>query len=214
MFSHRGRLLCLYSVIPYILLKIDLQRGQTRTITAIDNLKIDLRQWSPGSLCNSTNPIVWDEDHYVTFIHFRFESINHRDRNRLYLQFGMLIDRQTLLPVSVISKPLATGGSETGRHTGVHYTMSLVAGDDVLYAFYGEGDMHCTAAWSCSIKLRLVMRSVSTTLDSCSCRVFLGLGGVEGALISSIVSTSVRLRGSRFAAIDGVLGEYDRPLRQ
>ncbi len=54
----------------------------------------------------------------------------------------MLIDRQTLLPVSVISKPLATGGSETGRHTGVHYTMSLVAGDDVLYAFYGEGDMH------------------------------------------------------------------------
>lgn len=142
MFSHRGQLICLYSVVPYVLLEIDLQHGRVRTIANIENFEIDLGKWSAGNVFNSTNPVVWDENHYLTFVHHRFESIKPGDRNRLYMQFGMLIDRQTLLPVSVVPEPLLIGGTESGRHLGVHYTMSLMVDDDLLYAFYGEGDTH------------------------------------------------------------------------
>ena len=129
-------------MVPYVLLEIDLQHGRTRTIASIEDFEIDLGKWTAGNLFNSTNPVVWDENHYVMFIHHRLESKKPRDRNRLYMQFGMLIDRQTLLPVSVIPEPLLIGGMEAGRHPGVHYTMSLIVDDDLLYAFYGEGDMH------------------------------------------------------------------------
>ena len=142
MFSHRGKLLCLYSVVPYILLEIDLKRGRTKTVAEIDDPKIELGRWSSGFLSNSTNPVVWDADHYLTFVHTSLSGAERTDDNRLYLQFGMLIDRQTLRPVSVIPEPLVTGGAESGRRSGVHYTSSLVVGEDVLYAFYGEGDTH------------------------------------------------------------------------
>ncbi len=86
--------------------------------------------------------MIWDTNHYLTFVHYTFPSTHEHVTNRFYLQFGVLIDRRTLRPIGVIPKPLVTGGSETGRHDGVHYTMSLIVEGDVLYAFYGEGDMH------------------------------------------------------------------------
>ncbi|MCY6380221.1 hypothetical protein [Hoeflea prorocentri] len=142
MFSHEGRLLCLYSVDPYLLLEVDPAQGDCKTVVALDAGEFSFGKQSAGPVFNSTNPVVWDADHYVTFIHQRFDSVNLDDRNRLYLQFGMLIDRKTLLPVSIVAEPLITGGMAAGRHKGVHYTMSLMVAEDVLYAFYGEGDTH------------------------------------------------------------------------
>ena len=58
------------------------------------------------------------------------------------MQYGMLIDRSTLLPRSIVPEPFVVGGAEDGRHSGVHYTMSLLAQRQHVYAFFGEGDSH------------------------------------------------------------------------
>lgn len=142
MFSHQGRLLCIYSIDPYIVLEIDLETGKTEIAVSGGSFEFTVSYRSGFGLFNSTNPIVWDDDHYLTFFHTYMRSNVPRDRNRLYLQYAMLIDRETLLPSAVTPEPVVTGGDEEGTHPGVHYTMSLAKYGDDLCAFYGEGDMH------------------------------------------------------------------------
>ena len=142
MFSHRGRLLCIYSIDPYIVLEIGLETGEAEVALTGGAFDFALSYRSGVGLFNSTNPILWDEDHYLTFFHTYMKSSVPGDRNRLYLQYAMLIDQETLLPVGVTPDPVVAGGGEDGLHPGVHYTMSLAKFGDDLCAFYGEGDMH------------------------------------------------------------------------
>ena len=142
MFSHEGRLLCIYSIDPYIVLEVDLASGSTEIAVSDGPFGVAVSYRSGFGLFNSTNPIVWDDDHYLTFFHTYMTSSVPRDRNRLYLQYAMLFDRETLLPAAVTPEPVVTGGGEEGIHPGVHYTMSLAKHGEDLCAFYGEGDMH------------------------------------------------------------------------
>lgn len=142
MFSHRGRLLCIYSIDPYIVLEVDIETGNTEVAVSGGAFEFAVGYRSGHGLFNSTNPIVWDDDHYLTFFHTYMRSSVPRDRNRLYLQYAMLFDRETLLPAAVTPEPVVTGGGEEGIHPGVHYTMSLARHGDDLCAFYGEGDTH------------------------------------------------------------------------
>jgi hypothetical protein len=138
-FVHNGALMCIYSFNPYIILEIDLTRGTTsKILEAHPNY-----QWyDKGKFVgNSTNLVSWDEDHYIMFIHDFLEP-RHEQRNRAYMQYGTLISKDTLLPISIIPRPLMMGGDEPGRHPGVHYTSALVNREDGLYGFYGQGDTH------------------------------------------------------------------------
>lgn len=142
MFSDAGRLLCIYSIDPYVVFEVGLKHRRTRIVLNDGRFRFALRYKPQTGLFNSTNPVAWGSDHYLTFIHTYMRSCVRGDRNRLYMQYAMLIDRHTLLPVSVIPEPIVIGGAEEGRHSGVHYTMSLVNAGDDLYAFFGEGDSH------------------------------------------------------------------------
>ena len=139
-FVHENSLMCIYSFKPYIILEIDLERGTTQKVLEVE---LDYQWYEKGKFVgNSTNLVSWDDEHYIMFIHDFLEP-RYEQRNRAYMQYATLISKSTLLPTSVIPRPLVIGGDELGRHPGVHYTSSLVNRDDGgLYAFYGEGDTH------------------------------------------------------------------------
>jgi hypothetical protein len=142
-FSNGDALLCIYSIQPYIVLRIDLdQEGCTEIFVRDDNLYFPWYDKGGQFISNSTNVIEWDTSTYITFIHDYLQPSAIDVRNRVYLQYGMLIDKDTFRPTSIIPEPLLIGGSEDGRHSGVHYTTALVNRADGLYAFYGEGDSH------------------------------------------------------------------------
>ncbi len=142
MFVHEGKLLCIYSFDPYIVLHIDLVNRKTSTVVNDGGGVFGWIDKSSRFISVSTNPISWDEQHYIIFVHDYLDLDESDQRNRVYMQYAVLIDKLTLIPNSVIPSPLLMGGQEQGRHPGVHYTMSLVNKDKKLYAFYGEGDTH------------------------------------------------------------------------
>ncbi len=142
MFSHGNRLLCIYTVDPYVVFAVDLATGETETVIDAGSLPLKVRFRSGFGLFNSTNPIPWDEQHYLSFFHTYMPSSMPGVRNRLYLQYAMLIDRRTLLPVAITPDPVLAGGGEEGVHPGVHYTMSLAKRGGDLCTFYGEADTH------------------------------------------------------------------------
>ncbi|MEM9540265.1 MAG: hypothetical protein AAGA60_12290 [Cyanobacteria bacterium P01_E01_bin.42] len=138
-FVRKDTLFCIYSFSPYIILEVDLERGTTKKILEA----APQYQWyDKGKFTgNSTNLISWDSDRYIMFVHDFLEP-KYEQRNRAYMQYGVLIDKNTLLPTSIIPRPLVMGGDEIGRHPGVHYTSALVNRKNGLYAFFGEGDTH------------------------------------------------------------------------
>ena len=141
-FAHGDTLFCVYSVFPWIVLEVDIHRGTTSVAVDLIPFRCEWIHKDAPFVANSTNPVLWDPDHYVMFIHDYLRPPSPAQRNRIYMQYAMLVDRETLLPRSVIPTPLVIGGAERGRHSGVHYTMSLVNRVDALCAFYGEADSH------------------------------------------------------------------------
>ncbi|MEA5532393.1 hypothetical protein [Crocosphaera sp. XPORK-15E] len=138
-FVHEDSLMCVYSFKPYVILEIDLERGRTYKILEAEP---NYQWYDKGKFVgNSTNLVSWNEDHYIMFVHDFLEP-KHEQRNRAYMQYGTLISKRTLLPTSIIPRPLIIGGDEPGRHPGVHYTSALVNREDGLYGFYGQGDTH------------------------------------------------------------------------
>ena len=145
MFVHDGDLMCIYSVRPYLLLRIEVESGKVEELLRC----VPEYAWQEdgfGFVGSSTNPVSWDSCHYILFIHNYVEPPPEMQRQRIYLQYGVLISKSSLLPTSVIPIPLLIGGSEDGRHPGVHYTTSLVNREEGLYAFHGEGDSHTGVA--------------------------------------------------------------------
>lgn len=142
-FVHEESVLSIYSLAPYTVVEVDLTTGELETI--VRSSQLDRFNWIDKHapfVSNSTNPIEWDEAHYITFVHDYLEPPRRHQRDRIYLQYGMLIDKSTLLPSSIIPEPLLIGGRERGLHPGVHYSTSLVLHGEHLFAFHGEGDSH------------------------------------------------------------------------
>ena len=142
LFSHEGALLCIYSFNPYIVLEINFDTGIPKVVVQTRPVQYEWLGAGGRFISNSTNPIVWDDDHYIMFIHDHIDPEWPEQRDRLYMQYAVLISTTSLLPTSIVPTPLLIGGRERGRYAGVHYTTSLVNRDNALYAFYGEGDSH------------------------------------------------------------------------
>lgn len=88
----------------------------------------------------STNPIDYDEQHWIMIVH----QIDHKVTGRCYYHWAVLIDKETLLPGKMTSKPLFSGMGARGRTPGVRYISSILKrGDEILF-FAGEGDVYVT----------------------------------------------------------------------
>jgi hypothetical protein len=142
LFAHEGALLCVYSFNPYTVLEIDFSTGTAEVVVQARPARYEWLGAGGRFIGNSTNPIRWDEDHYIMFVHDYLDPDWPEQRNRLYMQYAVLISASSLLPTSIVPTPLLIGGLERGRYAGVHYTTSLVSRGNALYAFYGEGDSH------------------------------------------------------------------------
>lgn len=142
LFAHEGALLCIYSFNPYTVLEIDLGTGVAKVVVQALPAQYEWLGAGGRFISNSTNPIVWDDDHYIMFVHDYIDPDWPEQRNRLYMQYAVLISTASLLPTSIVPTPLLIGGRERGRYAGVHYTTSLANHDNTLYAFHGEGDTH------------------------------------------------------------------------
>lgn len=135
-----GQLYMLYSARPFRLLQLtDPKTFRFKTITEINNA--DVSVWRGVSQVSwSAGPVDFDEQHLLVFIHWRARGTHN------YLNYGMLLDRETLMPVAVAQRPLLAGGSAAGVYPHVLYLMSMLRAGDEYLLFLGEGDSHVAFA--------------------------------------------------------------------
>lgn len=130
------------NVTPYTLLKLDHDTGEcVLHIKKYYNL-LNIHNWSL-----STNPIIYNDKYYVTFIHHHVSVINQDNlvKKKLYSHYLMFIDRETLLPSVFIPTPLykiTVDEVNDINKNYVHYISSLFVEDDKLYIFYGEAELN------------------------------------------------------------------------
>lgn len=137
-----GRLFLFYSLNPYRVLV--LENENDLTFKTVINQQFEHRLKNPGGFISrvsySTNPIEFDENCWLMIIH----QINHKVFGRCYFHWAILIDKQTLLPVKITSKPLFSGMGARGRTPGIRYISSILQVNDEILFFAGEGDVYVT----------------------------------------------------------------------
>lgn len=138
----KEKLYLLYSFHPYrILILEDENSLKFKTIlhTIFEGVLKDPGDF--GTMVSfSTNPIDYNEQYWLLIIH----QIEHRISGRCYYHWAVLIDKETLLPVKISSKPLFSGMGARGRTPGVRYISSVVKNGDEILFFAGEGDIYTT----------------------------------------------------------------------
>lgn len=137
-----NQLLLFYSLNPYKILL--LEEEESFIFKTIINQNLTGKLSDPGGFGTlvslSTNPIDFDEKHWLIIIH----QINHRFTGRCYFHWAVLIDKATFLPVKITSKPLYSGMGARGRTPGIRYISSILkVGNEILF-FAGEGDVYVT----------------------------------------------------------------------
>lgn len=137
-----GSLYLFYSVNPFRVLK--LKDDDQLSFHTIINSALQNRLEDPGGFGTmvsfSTNPIDFDVEHLLVIIH----QIRHQLTGRCYFHWAVLIDKKTLLPVRITSRPIFSGMGARGRVPGYRYISSILKkGDDILF-FAGEGDVYVT----------------------------------------------------------------------
>ena len=137
-----SQLLLFYSLNPYKVLALE----QDENFSFKTILKNQLRNKliNPGGFGTlvslSTNPIDFDEKHWLIIIH----QIEHRFTGRCYFHWAVLIDQLTFLPVKITSKPLFSGKGARGRSPGIRYISSIIKVKEEILFFGGEGDVYVT----------------------------------------------------------------------
>ncbi|QBO58358.1 hypothetical protein NBC122_01543 [Chryseobacterium salivictor] len=136
------QLLLWYSVNPYRVLALQDEENF--------NFKTRIHQQLSGKITDpggfgtmvsfSTNPIDFDEKHWLVIIH----QFKKKITGRWYVHWAVLIDKATVLPVQITSKPIFTGAGARGRVPGCRYISSVVKVRDELLFFAGEGDVYVT----------------------------------------------------------------------
>lgn len=138
-----GKLFLFYSLNPYRVLV--LENENDLTFKTVINQQFEHRLKNPGGFISmvscSTNPIDFDENCWLMIIH----QINHKVSGRCYFHWAILIDKETLLPVKITSKPLFSGMGARGRTPGIRYISSILQVNDEILFFAGEGDVYVTA---------------------------------------------------------------------
>lgn len=131
-----------YSLAPYRVLKL-VDASSLAFETIIDQ-QSDSRLGDIGGFGTlvsfSTNPVEYDAHHWLLVVH----QVDTSNNERLYYQWGVLIEKATLQPAKITSTPLCSGFGARGRLRGIRYVMSAIAVDDAFILFSGEGDDHST----------------------------------------------------------------------
>ncbi len=140
-----GDLYLLYSCRPYRVLKLSDRQGLSFSTVVNQDLGPALGDTGGyGTMVSfSTNPIDYDDEHFLMLIH----QVQHVDRDRgakRYHQWAVLLDRQSLLPMKISSEPLCRGRGARGRLRTILYVMSVLRRGDEFVLFCGEGDSHLT----------------------------------------------------------------------
>lgn len=90
----------------------------------------------------SVNPIDLDAKYWLLIIH----QIKNKISGRCYLHWAVLINKETLLPEKITSKPIFSGMGARGKTPGVRYISSILKINDEILFFAGEGDVYLTLA--------------------------------------------------------------------
>lgn len=143
MYKENGRqLLLFYSLNPYkVLVLVD---EKTFAFKTIINQQLSSKINDPGGFGTmvslSTNPIDFDETHWLIIIH----QIQFKFTGRCYYHWAVLIDRTTFLPVKITYKPIFSGMGARGRTPGIRYISAVLKIENKLLFFAGEGDVYVT----------------------------------------------------------------------
>lgn len=140
--DNRGTLLLFYSVTPFRVL--ELQNHGSFTFNTIVNCTFSDKLSNPGGFGSmvsfSTNPIDYDDKHWLIVIH----QIKHKVLWRCYFHWAVLIDKSTLCPVKISAQPIFSGMGARGRIPGYRYISAVLIKDDEVFFFAGEGDVYVT----------------------------------------------------------------------
>jgi len=135
-FEHNEKVYMIYSFSPYILLEaLNWEKLHFRTVI---NKEIKLHTLNTNNrrmISLSTNPIHYDDKHYFMLIH-------KKDRFYVYAHWGIMISKESLLPVKITARPLFRGNTSEGALTSIVYVMSVVSFGDRFRFFIGEGDLY------------------------------------------------------------------------
>lgn len=146
------QLLLWYSLNPYRVLA--LKEEESFTFKTIIQKQLTGKITDPsnfGTLVSfSTNPIDFDEKHWLVIIH----QFKKKITGRWYVHWAILIDKISLLPVQITSKPIFTGAGARGRVPGYRYISSVIKVKDELLFFAGEGDVYVTVTKKKIIELQ------------------------------------------------------------
>lgn len=139
--EHNNQLLLFYSVNPYkVLNQNDDKDFSFKTIVDVYVDKLN----NPGGFGTlvsfSTNPIDYDEAHWFIVIH----QIHYKKTGRCYYHWGVLVDKNSLLPIKITSKPIFSGMGARGRLPGIRYISSAIKKENEILFFAGEGDVYVT----------------------------------------------------------------------
>lgn len=143
MYKENGKqLLLFYSLNPYKVLILDDEKNFS--FKTIINQHLSSKIHDPGGFGTmvslSTNPIDFDDKHWLIIIHqIKFNFIG-----RCYYHWAVLIDRITFLPTKITSKPIFSGMGARGRLPGIRYISSVLKLEDEILFFAGEGDICVT----------------------------------------------------------------------
>lgn len=140
--SSTGQLYLFYSINPYRVLRME-EYSSLSFITVINHVGFS-KLSDPGGFGTfvsfSTNPIDFDEQHWLMIIH----QIEPRYFGRCYHHWAVLIDKYSLLPCKITSKAIFSGMGARGRNPGIRYLTSVIRKGDKLIFFNGEGDVYTT----------------------------------------------------------------------
>ena len=136
------------NLIPYTVLTLDHDTGKCTEIEFIYKLVyficycfkyipfLNNNKWSL-----STNPILYNNDTYIAFIH----KFTVTDKKRLYCHHLILIDRETLLPKIILPDPIFNmmdvDISDKSKNY-IHYISSIAIEDKELCIYFGESDIN------------------------------------------------------------------------
>lgn len=136
------QLLLFYSLKPYRVLKLEDEKSFT--FKTIINQQLSTKITNPGGFGTrvsfSTNPVDFDDKHYLIIIH----QIQFKFTGRCYFHWAALIDRTTFLPVKISSKAIFSGMGARGRTPGIRYISSILKVENEILFFAGEGDLYVT----------------------------------------------------------------------
>lgn len=129
-FEHNSKLKFIYSISPFIIMSSD--DGYEFHKELIQKIPLHKKYFWSGS----TNPVSFDDNTYMFFVHYRDES-------KVYCHHLILMDKKTLLPILISENPVFRKEETQGVKNGVFYLMSHTKVNDTEWVFsFGEGDFN------------------------------------------------------------------------